>query len=89
MSIRIADHWFERKTIDEEITMLWEPNVDPLVRCNIWHVRGRDKDMLIDTGLGVCSLREAARDAARRARKAETDADTADRSGHDAPPVRP
>ena len=62
MSIKIADHWFERKTIDDEITLLWEPNVDPLVRCNIWHVRGRDKDMLIDTGLGVCSLREAARD---------------------------
>ena len=62
MSVQIADRWFERKTIDDEITLLWEPNVDPLLRCNIWHVRGRDKDLLVDTGLGICSLREAARD---------------------------
>jgi glyoxylase-like metal-dependent hydrolase (beta-lactamase superfamily II) len=62
MSIRIAEHWFERRTIDDQITLLWEPEVEPLLRCNIWHVRGRDKDLLVDTGLGVCSLREAARD---------------------------
>jgi glyoxylase-like metal-dependent hydrolase (beta-lactamase superfamily II) len=29
----------------------------PLIRCNIWHVRGRDRDLLIDTGLGMASLR--------------------------------
>lgn len=60
--MEIADRWFERKSIDDDITLLWEPNVDPLLRCNIWHIRGRDKDMLVDTGLGVCSLRDAARD---------------------------
>jgi glyoxylase-like metal-dependent hydrolase (beta-lactamase superfamily II) len=32
-----------------------------LIRCNIWHVRGRDRDLVIDTGLGMASLREAAR----------------------------
>ena len=62
MSVRIAARWFERTTIDDDITLLYEPNVDPLLRCNIWHVRGRDKDMLVDTGMGICSLREAARD---------------------------
>ncbi|MGB1101560.1 MAG: alkaline phosphatase family protein, partial [Pontimonas sp.] len=40
----------------------WEPHVDPLIRCNIWHVRGRDRDMLIDTGLGIASLRNASQD---------------------------
>jgi glyoxylase-like metal-dependent hydrolase (beta-lactamase superfamily II) len=30
------------------------------MQCNIWHVRGRDRDMLVDTGFGVASLREAA-----------------------------
>jgi glyoxylase-like metal-dependent hydrolase (beta-lactamase superfamily II) len=35
--------------------------VIPLMRCNIWHVLGRDRDLMIDTGLGVASLREAAR----------------------------
>jgi len=62
MSIRIAERWFERRRIDPAITLLWEPHVDPLIRCNIWHLRGRDFDLMIDTGLGIASLAEAARD---------------------------
>ena len=34
----------------------------PLDRCNIWHIRGRDRDLLVDSGLGICSLRRAAND---------------------------
>ena len=30
----------------------------PFLRCNIWHVRGRDADLLVDTGLGCASLKE-------------------------------
>src|SRR5262249_30868847 len=26
-------------------------------RCNMWHVRGRDRDLLVDSGMGVVSLR--------------------------------
>lgn len=62
MAIRLAERWFERTRIDDDVTLLWEPHVDRLARCNIWHVRGRDRDLLIDTGMGVCSLRAAARD---------------------------
>lgn len=54
----IAQRWFERRTIDSTTTLLWEPHVHPLLRCNIWHVRGRDRDLLIDTGLGIASLAE-------------------------------
>jgi glyoxylase-like metal-dependent hydrolase (beta-lactamase superfamily II) len=57
----IADRWFEIRRIDDDITLLWEPHVVPLLRCNIWHVRGRDRDMLVDTGMGISSLRDAAR----------------------------
>ncbi|HSE74999.1 MAG TPA: MBL fold metallo-hydrolase, partial [Dongiaceae bacterium] len=57
----IADRWFEVKSVSDDITLLWEPHVIPLMRCNIWHVRGRDRDLMIDTGMGVASLREAAR----------------------------
>ena len=57
----IADRWFEMKRISDDITLLWEPHVVPLMRCNIWHVRGRDRDLMIDTGMGVGSLREAAK----------------------------
>ena len=52
----IADHWFDRTTIDDSITLLWEPHVIPLMRCNIWHVRGRDRDLVVDTGMGLMSL---------------------------------
>jgi len=62
MTVAIADRWFERRRVDDDITLLWEPHVDRLIRCNIWHVRGRDRDLLVDTGLGIVSLAEAARD---------------------------
>lgn len=62
MTLPIADHWFERRRLGNGVTFLWEPHVVPLLRCNIWHVRGRDRDLMIDTGLGVCSLRSFARD---------------------------
>ncbi len=26
------------------------------MRCNIWHVRGRDRDLVVDTGMGLMSL---------------------------------
>jgi glyoxylase-like metal-dependent hydrolase (beta-lactamase superfamily II) len=55
----IADRWFERKTIDDSLTLLWEPHVIPLMRCNIWHLRGRDRDLVVDTGMGFMSLTAA------------------------------
>ena len=66
MTLGLADRWFERKRIDDDITVLWEPYVDPLGRCNIWHVRGRESDLLVDSGMGVASLRDAAQDLFER-----------------------
>lgn len=60
--LQIASRWFDRKRISDDITLLWEPHVHPLVRCNIWHVRGRRRDLLIDTGLGTASLRSEIED---------------------------
>jgi glyoxylase-like metal-dependent hydrolase (beta-lactamase superfamily II) len=57
-----ADGWFERRQVDERTWHLWEPHVHPFLRCNVWFVRGRERAMLVDTGLGVVSLAEAARD---------------------------
>ena len=58
-TLPIADRWFEIERISDDITRLIEPHVVPLMRCNIWHVRGRDRDLIIDTGMGVVSLRAA------------------------------
>ena len=39
------------------VTLIHEPWIKPFFRCNMWHVRGRDRDLLFDTGLGHFSLR--------------------------------
>jgi glyoxylase-like metal-dependent hydrolase (beta-lactamase superfamily II) len=65
-SLAIAASWFRRKTLADGVTLLDEPYVAAFARCNIWHVRGRDGDLLIDTGLGLVSLRSAARDLFER-----------------------
>jgi glyoxylase-like metal-dependent hydrolase (beta-lactamase superfamily II) len=59
MTLEIAHRWFERERVDDGITRLWEPHVIRVEQCNIWHVRGRDRDLLIDTGMGVASLTAA------------------------------
>lgn len=56
--LKLADKWYTRKKIDSDITLLFEPYVHSFLRCNIWHIRGKDKDLLIDTGLGLSSLRQ-------------------------------
>jgi len=33
-----------------------KPRSSPFFRCNIWHVKGRDRDLLIDTGMGIRPL---------------------------------
>ncbi|MFN8024386.1 MAG: MBL fold metallo-hydrolase [Acidimicrobiales bacterium] len=66
MSFPVTDRWFERARVDDAITLLWEPHVVPLMRCNIWHVRGRDRDLLIDTGMGLASIVSAADDLFER-----------------------
>ena len=49
--------WFEATAVDDSITRIVEPAVHPFLRSNTWHVRGRDRDLLVDTGLGVGDLR--------------------------------
>jgi glyoxylase-like metal-dependent hydrolase (beta-lactamase superfamily II) len=58
MSLPIAERWYETRTLSDAVTLIRERHVSPDLRCNIWHVRGRDHDLLIDSGLGVVSLRD-------------------------------
>jgi len=60
--LQLAGNWYERKTISDGITLIYEPHVHPFLRCNIWFIRGRDTDLLIDTGLGLASLKDAIAD---------------------------
>jgi glyoxylase-like metal-dependent hydrolase (beta-lactamase superfamily II) len=51
-----AESWYETQRLADDVTLIFEPHMKPFYRCNIWHVRGRDRDMLVDSGMGVVSL---------------------------------
>ena len=38
--------WYETLTLGDGVTLIHEPWIKPFYRCNIWHVRGRDGDLL-------------------------------------------
>lgn len=40
------------------ITLVDEPWIKPFYRCNIWHVQGSKRGMVVDFGLGAVPLRE-------------------------------
>ncbi len=52
------EDWYRIRPQSDGITFIDEPFIHEFYRCNIWHVRGRDRDMLVDSGMGVVSLRE-------------------------------
>jgi glyoxylase-like metal-dependent hydrolase (beta-lactamase superfamily II) len=58
----VARPWFHLESVAPAIRRITEPHVDPLVSANLWWVRGTDRDILVDTGLGVASLRSAVPD---------------------------
>ncbi len=60
MPLQIASRWFDFEHLADGVTRIWEPHVIRVMQCNIWHIRGRNRDLLIDTGMGIASLREAA-----------------------------
>lgn len=57
MRIATPDSWYEVERLADGVTHIWEPHIRPFYRCNLWHVRGRDGDMLVDSGMGVVGLR--------------------------------
>ena len=52
----VADPWFVTRPVSDGVTLITEPHVHPLLRCNVWHVRGRDRDLVIDTSLGLVPI---------------------------------
>ena len=41
------------RNLENEIALILEAKVSEDWRCNIWHVRGSERDLIIDTGLGL------------------------------------
>ena len=57
MPLPIAREWFKQRRLDDAVTLIWEPHVIPDIRCNMWLMRGADRDLLIDSGMGLVSLK--------------------------------
>ncbi len=54
---QVCDRWFATQRIEEGLYLITEPHYYWYNRANLWLIKGRDRDLLIDTGLGVASLR--------------------------------
>ena len=53
----MAADWFSLTWVTARTAVITEPHMDDLLRAGIWYLRGRDRDLLVDTGNGVGELR--------------------------------
>ena len=44
--------------LSDQVSLIQETGVANFMRCNIWYVRGKNCDLVIDTGMGLSSLRD-------------------------------
>ncbi len=56
MNPKAGDDWYASADRGLGVTHIVEPYINVFYRCNIWYVRGRDRSLLVDSGLGVVSL---------------------------------
>lgn len=57
MTLKVADTWFKATKIDDDTTLIIEPHIHVLEQANMFLVEGRDRDMILDTGMGVIPFR--------------------------------
>ncbi len=57
MSLPVAGQWYDERRIDHGLTLIHERHVAPWLRCNMWLVHGRERDLLIDSGMGLRPLK--------------------------------
>jgi glyoxylase-like metal-dependent hydrolase (beta-lactamase superfamily II) len=65
----IVDEWFAVTWVTGRTAVLAEPHVDGLLRANLWYLRGRERDLLADTGNGIAPLRPVLERLARGRRR--------------------
>jgi glyoxylase-like metal-dependent hydrolase (beta-lactamase superfamily II) len=50
--------WFAVERLSGGVTRIWEHQIKPEYGANMWLVKGRDRDLMVDSGFGLASLRE-------------------------------
>lgn len=58
-ALPVADRWWRSHAAGDGVTLLVESHITPMLESNVWHVRGRDADLVIDTANGIGPLRPA------------------------------
>ncbi len=53
----VAPRWFRTQRVTEDVVLLVEDHLDTFFESNVWHVRGRERDLVVDTGNGIGDLR--------------------------------
>ncbi len=54
----VASRWFLPSSFRDGVIRITEPHVDEFLRANMYLVRGSERDLLVDSGLGLASLRD-------------------------------
>src|SRR3954467_4704305 len=51
--------WFRKRQLTEHLAVYDEPYVHAFCRANMYHLSGRDIDLVVDTGMGLARLSDA------------------------------
>ena len=55
----VVHPWFGAEDAGDGVTRLIETRVDPFLESNVWHVRGSERDLVVDAANGIGLLRPA------------------------------
>ena len=55
----VTERWWHTHDSGNGVTLLTEAHITPMLESNVWHVRGRDADLVVDTANGIGALRPA------------------------------
>jgi glyoxylase-like metal-dependent hydrolase (beta-lactamase superfamily II) len=53
----VADTWYALTDVGGGVSRILERHVAAWMRCNMWLIRGRERDLIVDTGMGLRPLK--------------------------------
>jgi len=56
LRLPVVPDWFTVMWVTARTAVLTEPHMHDLLQANLWYLRGRDCDLLVDAGNGVAPL---------------------------------
>lgn len=57
MTLPVSETWYTSRQIDADTTLIIEPHVHVLEQANMFLVEGSERDMILDTGMGIVPLK--------------------------------